>query len=164
MRGSRSSARLRTVWEAVQMTKALKPDVIAMDIQMPLMDGFEASREIMIDVPTPIVIVSSHYDVRQVAVSMQALSVGALAVMRSRLVPVIRTSPRRPETFCAPLSTMSQVPVIRHARKRDPIPQQSRIRPASGSVGPSRSQSQRAAPRHCAKCSNAARRPFLRCS
>jgi two-component system chemotaxis response regulator CheB len=119
--------------EAVQMAKALKPDVITMDIKMPLMDGFEASREIMIDVPTPIVIVSSHYDVRQVTVSMQALSVGALAVHAMPLGPDDPNFVKQTEEFLRTLYTMSQVHMIRHARKPGtPIPRLTRIRPTTG--------------------------------
>jgi two-component system chemotaxis response regulator CheB len=53
-----------------------------MDIHMPVLDGFEATRRIMVDCPTPIVIVSASVDVREATVSMHALRMGALTVLQ----------------------------------------------------------------------------------
>ncbi len=60
--------------EGVQKTLSLKPDVITMDIKMPLMNGLEAIEKIMEEAPTPIIAVSS-LDSKLVA---SALSVGAM--------------------------------------------------------------------------------------
>src|SRR3989441_12160634 len=46
--------------EAVAMAESLKPDVISMDINMPHVDGLQASEMIMASNPRPIVIVSSE--------------------------------------------------------------------------------------------------------
>ncbi len=45
--------------EAVEKVKTLKPDVVTMDIEMPIMDGLEALKEIMASHPVPIVMLSS---------------------------------------------------------------------------------------------------------
>ncbi len=53
--------------EAVQQAERLRPDVIVMDVHMPRMDGYEATRQIMERVPTPIVIVSASSGRQEVA-------------------------------------------------------------------------------------------------
>jgi two-component system chemotaxis response regulator CheB len=67
--------------EAVEKAFQLKPDLITMDINMPGMDGLEATEKIMAYRPTPILIVTSARDRRGVQISMEALAVGALEVM-----------------------------------------------------------------------------------
>ncbi len=45
--------------EAIELTASLNPDVITLDIAMPVMDGLEALKIIMKDYPRPVIIVSS---------------------------------------------------------------------------------------------------------
>lgn len=45
--------------DAIEKTKALRPDVITMDVEMPKMNGIEAVRTIMREVPTPVIMLSS---------------------------------------------------------------------------------------------------------
>src|SRR3977135_486683 len=63
--------------EAVSLAESLKPDVITMDINMPHVDGLQATAEIMTTNPRPIVVVSSES--RQGAAStLRALELGAI--------------------------------------------------------------------------------------
>ncbi|MCF6325189.1 MAG: chemotaxis response regulator protein-glutamate methylesterase [Gammaproteobacteria bacterium] len=45
--------------QAIIKARELRPDVITMDIEMPVMDGITATKKIMAEVPTPILIFSS---------------------------------------------------------------------------------------------------------
>ena len=63
--------------EAVAKAKALKPDVITMDIEMPLLNGIEAVKQIMASAPTSILMFSSltHQGAKS---TLDALNAGAL--------------------------------------------------------------------------------------
>ncbi|WP_438317653.1 protein-glutamate methylesterase/protein-glutamine glutaminase [Sporosarcina sp. FA9] len=45
--------------DAIEKVKLLKPDVVTMDVEMPIMDGLEALKEIMAHHPVPVVMLSS---------------------------------------------------------------------------------------------------------
>jgi two-component system, chemotaxis family, protein-glutamate methylesterase/glutaminase len=63
--------------EAIALTESLKPDVITMDLNMPHMDGLQATAQIMTTNPRPIVVVSS--ETREGAAStLKALELGAI--------------------------------------------------------------------------------------
>ena len=76
--------------EAVAMALDLRPDLITMDVHMPVMDGLEATKEIMVQVPTPILVVSSTSSQSQIELSLSAQRAGALMVVptpRNPLAP-----------------------------------------------------------------------------
>ena len=60
--------------EGVEKAFALKPDVITMDLKMPVMSGVEAIEKIMEEMPIPIIVVSSM----ETDVIVKALSIGAM--------------------------------------------------------------------------------------
>ncbi|HHF3202607.1 chemotaxis response regulator protein-glutamate methylesterase [Vibrio alginolyticus] len=75
--------------EAVEKAKSLKPDVITMDIEMPVMDGITAVREIMAAAPTPILMFSSltHDGAKA---TLDALDAGALDFLPKKFEDIAR--------------------------------------------------------------------------
>jgi two-component system, chemotaxis family, protein-glutamate methylesterase/glutaminase len=67
--------------EAVDFVAKNKPDVVSMDITMPLMDGIEATRRIMHHTPVPVVIVSSFFNPSEVKMLLKILEAGALTIL-----------------------------------------------------------------------------------
>jgi two-component system chemotaxis response regulator CheB len=67
----------RTGQMCVEMAEALRPDVITMDVEMPVMDGLEATRQIMARCACPIIMLSSLTE-RNSVTTIKALELGAV--------------------------------------------------------------------------------------
>lgn len=66
---------------ALEAARRLSPDVITMDVNLPGMDGFEATRAIMSSCPVPIVIVTGKMDPKDSATLFRVMEAGALMVL-----------------------------------------------------------------------------------
>lgn len=98
---------------AMELIRSRSPDILTMDIRLPRMNGFEATRWIMREHPLPIVVVASNIDDKTLDISMNALRAGALTVVakpegvgRSDYEALARH-------LCTQLVIMSQIKVVR---------------------------------------------------
>ncbi len=109
--------------EAVQLASQLRPDLITMDVHMPLLDGLEATKEIMVRSPTPIVIVSNSASHREVELSLNAMRAGALMVIEKPGSPASAQFDGQRDRLLAMIKAMAEVRVVRRwDRKRMSAP------------------------------------------
>jgi two-component system chemotaxis response regulator CheB len=98
--------------EAVEKVASLRPSIVVMDISMPLMDGIEATRRIMCQTPTPILVVTSHYD-RDVALSLGAVQAGALSVAAKPVGPGSASFRRDAQRLLRLVTALAEVMPVR---------------------------------------------------
>jgi two-component system chemotaxis response regulator CheB len=71
----------KTGEESIELVRALAPDLVTMDLQMPGMGGLKAIEVIMRDRPTPIVVISERSSAGAVDYNYEAISRGALELV-----------------------------------------------------------------------------------
>ncbi|TWD49902.1 chemotaxis response regulator protein-glutamate methylesterase [Pseudomonas sp. SJZ131] len=118
--------------EAIDQALALKPDVITMDYEMPMMDGITAVRHIMQRCPTPVLMFSSltHEGAR---VTLDALDAGAVDFLPKNFEDISRNPEKVKQLLCEKILSISRsnrrantysapAPVAAHAPTPAPAP------------------------------------------
>jgi two-component system chemotaxis response regulator CheB len=120
--------------EAVSLNDSLKPDVITMDINMPHMDGMQATEVIMSTNPRPIVIVSSESR-EGAGITLRALELGAIDFVAkpSSGVDLDMSSVR--DELCRKVKTAAKVRVVRNASRAKAAGASGEAGPAAGGNG-----------------------------
>jgi two-component system chemotaxis response regulator CheB len=101
---------------ALEKLKTLSPDLITMDVWMPVMDGFETVERIMASKPTPILVITSSSLKENVQLSMRMLSAGALDIMEKPSVRDEGTWAKHQKELVSKVKMLSNVRVITHLR------------------------------------------------
>jgi two-component system chemotaxis response regulator CheB len=106
--------------EALRILEQVSPDVISLDVRLPGMNGLKATRRIMAQKPTPVVIVAGGVESEDLKITMKALEAGALAVLEKPAGITHRDYDALAERLCTQLVIMSQVKVVRQHPKPEP--------------------------------------------
>lgn len=93
--------------EAIDQALALKPDVITMDYEMPMMDGITAVRHIMQRCPTPVLMFSSltHEGAR---VTLDALDAGAVDFLPKNFEDISRNPDKVKQLLCEKVHSIAR--------------------------------------------------------
>ncbi|MDS9877198.1 chemotaxis response regulator protein-glutamate methylesterase [Pseudomonas protegens] len=144
--------------EAIDQALALKPDVITMDYEMPMMDGITAVRHIMQRCPTPVLMFSSltHEGAR---VTLDALDAGAVDFLPKNFEDISRNPEKVKQLLCEKVHSISRSN-RRFSSYSAPAPQPaSAPAPAPSSFASSRSPAPAPAPARTAAPAASANSP-----
>jgi len=99
--------------QAIEYVSIYAPDVVSMDIHMPVMDGVEATMNIMQRTPVPIVIVSSFYQTSEVEMAIKVLDAGAVTILPKPFGPGHPKFEQSARQYLNMLKAMAEVKVVR---------------------------------------------------
>lgn len=107
---------------ALEFVGARRPDVVLMDIHMPRMDGFEATRRIMESHAVPIVICSAVANARDMATTFRAMEAGAIACIEKPFGREHDGYEAMAAHLLETVKLMSEVKVVRRSARVRPPP------------------------------------------
>lgn len=116
--GFRVIAVARNGSEAVALARTLKPDLITMDIRMPVLDGISATQAIMEEAPTPILVLAGSVN-EDTSLAFRAIQAGAVDVVEKPVAPMMDAYAGLELVQRARL--VASVPTIRRLRRRGPV-------------------------------------------
>jgi two-component system chemotaxis response regulator CheB len=105
--------------EAIAKNVELRPDVITMDIHMPVMNGVDATRRIMQEQPIPIVVVSVDFDPSEMTGAFAAMEAGAVNTIRKPRNPNHPEASKDHAALRDTVRSMSEVRVVKRRPRRE---------------------------------------------
>src|SRR5882672_4898695 len=101
---------------AIELCAAIRPDVMTLDMMLPVMSGLAATEYIMAHCPTPILIVSSSTNRGELFKTYEALAAGAVDVLEKP--SGVEPDDQWAERFISTVKLVSRIKVITHPRAR----------------------------------------------
>lgn len=114
--------------EGFELCMQLRPDIVTMDMMLPVMTGLEATEHIMAQCPTPILVVSSSVNRGEVFNTYEALAAGAVDVLDKPTG--LEPAGEWERKLIAAIKLVSRIRVITHPRPRSMRPIEARLPPA----------------------------------
>ncbi len=104
--------------EALTRVAELHPDLITLDVRMPVMDGVETTRQIMAYQPTPILVLTASLSGYDIDITFQMLGAGALDVMVKPQIDDSAALERARSALVRKIKLLAKVKVVTHLRGR----------------------------------------------
>jgi two-component system chemotaxis response regulator CheB len=104
--------------EAIELVKNLRPNIVTMDVRMPVMDGLATTEHLMAYCPTPILVVTASLAKHDVDITFKMLAAGALEVFEKPSASDAAALERAGRALIRRVKILSRVKVVTHLRGR----------------------------------------------
>jgi two-component system chemotaxis response regulator CheB len=104
--------------EAIAVVEKLRPDIVTMDVRMPIMDGLATTEHLMAYCPTPILVLTASLASHEVDITFRMLDAGALEVIEKPHGDTPLAIERAGFDLIRRIKTLSRVKVVTHLRGR----------------------------------------------
>lgn len=104
--------------EAIALVQELRPDIVTMDVRMPVMDGLETTEYLMAYCPTPILVLTASLAKHDIDITFKMLGAGALEVIEKPAGGDPAELARAGHELIRRIKILSRVKVVTHLRGR----------------------------------------------
>jgi two-component system chemotaxis response regulator CheB len=104
--------------EAIDLVQELRPDIVTMDVRMPVMDGLATTEHLMSYCPTPILVLTASLASHEVDITFKMLGAGALEVIEKPSGSDAQALDRTGSALIRRIKVLARVKVVTHLRGR----------------------------------------------
>src|SRR5215510_15814081 len=104
--------------EAIALVEKLHPDIVTMDVRMPVMDGLATTEHLMAYCPTPILVLTASLASHDVDITFKMLGAGALEVIEKPSGHDPIALERTGRALIRRIKVLARVKVVTHLRGR----------------------------------------------